>query len=1167
MKRKYFSQALGLAVGLICTLQITVAIEIVVPEQFKAQVEAAKAAERAERARQLEGVAQDASETGAIEIADPTAPARSEPAGPAAASDDFVMQSVVEAESTAAAFEGTLAADEGLVSGQVLDQESGAPVPGAAIIIEGTDVATVTAEDGRYSLGPIAAGQYTLSFIKSGYIEANVTDYNIAGGQISVFPFALPPRPAEMSDEVYELQDFSVTAEEANDMMMKLDLKFDSDRALDIFSAEDFSRFAASDVSDAVKRIAGVSVNEGKFPSVRGLNDRYTVTTMNGMPIPSPDPFRKSPQFDLFPSSLLSSIVVSKSATADLAGESTAANFDLLTRSLPEEEFLSVSLSSGLNENAAEDFRTFDTPGNLLLIDSLNNFSEAPRESFDSINVRPGFDPTTEFLSRPASSKVDLSGSVAYGNTFEFESGGKFGVVAAAYHKRSRKAELDGTLVEQRDFESADILVPDLDPTVFGGTGGSYALLDAPGGNFVGLVPVASYVPVNGVAPVNGVDPLLYGETLERAPYGDETTFEYSEFTEELLMGGLLGLAYEFNEDNTVSVNLFHARTSESFVGYGTNGANPGEGVSGEDLFVERQVLYYNERKLTTFQLAGEHKFNQWLFEPVIRWGFQKASTSQDEPDSRDTVRLLDRNGNRRVIAADNFPLSSRSWRFVSEDENYRFIDAEFFVNEKTSLDAGFAYADASRESEVQTYFERRTDQLSTGDVIGLNGLPVFNDSNKGLGVFQFSAADALRSQSEGNREIQASYLALRRDVTDQIRMNLGVRKETSTIAVDSDVRLDSATTLADLFRGLDSAQKDDPGDPPQIGTDAILANQADILGVPNDFENVPGSKINRDLDDDLFLPSIILTLDPADALTIKLGYYETINRPSFREITGDIFVDSRTGDRLGGNPFLTSSTATNLDVRIEIRPARSNWELPFFENFLVDGDMLGVSLFKKEIENPIEFLRPSAQSIDELPFNNSEGAEANGIELEFVKSLAFLQMPYTEYFSFGGNMAWTDATAGVSEAERDLLGLNQNIDGALVPDRRALTEQPDQTMNLNLTFDQPDWGLTATLAYNFKSEILESIGSESSFDTYVGEQDTLDLILSKSFRNGLSINLSIKNLLNEGEERYFRNRAPDFSNPDIVNLPNPESFGDDLLRYSVDSTGISYSLGISYEF
>lgn len=321
--------------------QVAVAIKIVVPDQYQDQIEAIKEAERQQRESELQGVseANDGEGTMAIE---------SSTKAPEVDADEFLVQSVVEATDTATEFEGTLAAGEGLVSGQVVNKETGEPVSGVAIIIEGTDVATVTDGAGRYSLGPATAGLYTISFIKSGYIEANVTEYTVAGGEVSVFPFAMPPRPAEMSDEVYELQDFTVTAEEAiNQTVALLDLRQNSIASINALSAEDFSKFAAGDVAEAVSKISGASLSDGKYVVVRGLNDRYNTVLINGVRLPSPDPDRKAIALDIFPTSLIESILARKTYTTDMPGESSGGSIDLITKSVPEEFFAKLSFSVG----------------------------------------------------------------------------------------------------------------------------------------------------------------------------------------------------------------------------------------------------------------------------------------------------------------------------------------------------------------------------------------------------------------------------------------------------------------------------------------------------------------------------------------------------------------------------------------------------------------------------------------------------------------------------------------------------------------------------------------------------------------------------------------------------------------------------------------------------
>ena len=72
------------------------------------------------------------------------------------------------------------------VSGQVTDQESGQPLPGVAVIVQGTTVGTTTGASGEYTLN-VPANANTLVFRFLGYAEVvreigNATTINVAMG-------------------------------------------------------------------------------------------------------------------------------------------------------------------------------------------------------------------------------------------------------------------------------------------------------------------------------------------------------------------------------------------------------------------------------------------------------------------------------------------------------------------------------------------------------------------------------------------------------------------------------------------------------------------------------------------------------------------------------------------------------------------------------------------------------------------------------------------------------------------------------------------------------------------------------------------------------------------------------------------------------------------------
>ncbi|MHA7836641.1 MAG: carboxypeptidase-like regulatory domain-containing protein, partial [bacterium] len=259
--------------------------------------------------------------------------------------------------------------ESGTISGRVFDGQSGAPLQNATIILAFPDsgdgseprqeVAT-TGPAGDYEFGAVPAGTYTLSFIKSGYRASSLTDFEVVAGQDNVADFPMPPRAAETSGDVLELDAFVVEAAVIGEMMNNLELRLESDQMLNLLSAEDLSKFAASDVADALKRVAGVNIVEGQFAIIRGLEDRYSSTLYNGAPVPSPDPDRQSVQLDLFPSEIVGDLSIAKTFIGSSPSNSSGGSIDILTHVYPEEKQLSLRVGGGFNERAFDRFLRFD---------------------------------------------------------------------------------------------------------------------------------------------------------------------------------------------------------------------------------------------------------------------------------------------------------------------------------------------------------------------------------------------------------------------------------------------------------------------------------------------------------------------------------------------------------------------------------------------------------------------------------------------------------------------------------------------------------------------------------------------------------------------------------------------------------------------------------------
>jgi len=162
-----------------------------------------------------------------------------------------------------------------------------------------------------------------------------------------------------------------------------------------VLDEELFETTGAGDIASALTRVTGLSLSQGKFVVVRGLNERYSSATLNGSPLPSPEPLRRVAPLDLFPTSVLSDVVVSKTFAPEFSGEFGGGAINMKTKGLPDEKFLELSVSSSFNtvtsnkeglvyDGSASDWTGFDN--GLRDIPTLNA-NGVPTENFESFST------------------------------------------------------------------------------------------------------------------------------------------------------------------------------------------------------------------------------------------------------------------------------------------------------------------------------------------------------------------------------------------------------------------------------------------------------------------------------------------------------------------------------------------------------------------------------------------------------------------------------------------------------------------------------------------------------------------------------------------------------------------------------------------------------------
>lgn len=242
--------------------------------------------------------------------------------------------------------------EDGSLKGRIIDYKTGQALVGANVVIAGTSMGAATDLDGNYYIYNIPPGIYDLLVTYVGYENQTVRSLQIQKNENHYLNVALIPSVMNLSEIVVEAE-----ASPNSDAYL-ISEKRHSSNVQDGVSGSQISRSGDSNAADAVKRITGVSVLNGNTVYVRGLGDRYVSTQMNGVPIPSPEPEKKSVPLNLFSTGILESITAYKTFTPDLPGAFGGGTVDIKTKAYPDQRIFNTSLGfSGSTDMAGAQYR------------------------------------------------------------------------------------------------------------------------------------------------------------------------------------------------------------------------------------------------------------------------------------------------------------------------------------------------------------------------------------------------------------------------------------------------------------------------------------------------------------------------------------------------------------------------------------------------------------------------------------------------------------------------------------------------------------------------------------------------------------------------------------------------------------------------------------------
>lgn len=980
------------------------------------------------------------------------------------------------------------------VRGRVTDQ-SGATVIGANVVVKGAPgTGTVTDLDGAYTLVLDQSTPLTLVY---SFIGLTTQEHTVQPGEKVVVLNVV------LKDNNVELKVFEVEGKARRGSDVYLDrMKINSATALDFISRDVMLKTGDADAAAAVRRISGVST-VGAFVTVRGLADRYLITTINGGRVPTLDPFTNNLRLDLFPTGLMDNIVITKTLTPDLPGDWAGAYLSMNTSDYPQRLTVNVSTTFGYNPNstfknivrsstsstdwlgrddglraipdgvpeAVEDYPVFVSP---TVHQQLGILGLGGYLSSHGINANtPGFNTTT----------------MGAGNTLQHLALTQLGLLAPA-------------LINDQNAVGAAVNTYNstYDLAYFSpGVNGELARLNTKWDNSRWRVGTGVGAPNYNVAFTlgNQVDlfkkskapkqlGFLFGLRYSTETQNDERstilrTIERYEDTEptdtynrkgeqrvSVISSGynaLGNVSFKLNRNNTFSVLAMGNVMGQNNARYLTF-LDPT--VSGETFISEEQ--FWEQRKLWVFQYGSKHLI------PALN-----LTVTADGSYSSGKRDLLDLMVVQYVKPPDGQPITDVDGALRPPGRIHRFLEEEV-LDGRLGLELPLG-TDPHKQRLLKFGGSYRTSERLNAQkyyvVLGAPGPTQWGESERFLmrpdGRFStvYTPFGSFKDNDIGILDVAAGYLMADYAISHTLRLAGGIRAEHTSLLSDIRDFHDQGIAPEDPVRGT-------------VGDLSVGGS-----GSPEPKPAVPGSIAQWDL-----LPSLNLiwklSTEEEKPMNLRASYFRSLSRPSFREFSVVQYYDYQLQAPVYGNPALKMTSVDNYDLRLE----------RFFSN----GANISFSAFYKSFRNHIELLQTAQGG---FTWRNAARSRVIGGELEGrIKVLRALE--------WRGNLTLMD-----SESELFVV-----LDGQRVDYKTPMYGQSPYIVNSTLTYSLDSLRTDLSVSYNIQGPKLAVTNAEldpTGIRAYEMPRHVIDITLNKRWGKHWSTTLRVRDLLNSPVRRTYK--------------------------------------------
>jgi len=214
------------------------------------------------------------------------------------------------------------------LSGTITDSQTGKFLPGANVMLEGTNYGSASDRTGEYRIVNVPPGEYVIKVNYIGY-EPFSQDIGVtASGDLNRFNFSLVACDIGLEEVVISVL--------RSGQAKALSQQKSSEKIVNVISTEQIEKFPDPNAAEALSRLPGVSVQkdhgEGRYVIIRGTPANLSSTQLNGTNLPSPEDDNRNVSLDVIPSDLLAGIEVSKALTPDMDADAIGGSVNLISK-------------------------------------------------------------------------------------------------------------------------------------------------------------------------------------------------------------------------------------------------------------------------------------------------------------------------------------------------------------------------------------------------------------------------------------------------------------------------------------------------------------------------------------------------------------------------------------------------------------------------------------------------------------------------------------------------------------------------------------------------------------------------------------------------------------------------------------------------------------------